>query len=614
MRKITGLLTIVLSALAVVCCDIKNTDVPKDSPVVLYQGAVELSDKKFGLYYGDKLNDGVGVYYIVLSDAMCYRNGYGNPYMDSEGDMLVLEFDGEIAEDESNPRLPSGTYTVGVPQTGECRINPEKSYIQKFENNLQSRYSLKSGSIVVAPSVSGGYDVYTKDFVIAKGDKELQVNYSYEGDILLEDYKLVAPSQVGLKEDVIDIPYVKAEGGYYGNLYGYGTANYMITLSTKGFSDDDSNTLPGMMLVLNLFDELKSKGEAIAVTPGTYKVQTFMNAAEGTMLYGLSMSDATSGVTSPFGTFFYQITSDRKESVEFIDSGSITLDRDEDEDGNGDYRYIIEYDFKSSAAGRSYKGTWIGEIPIEDMSTDSERLVLSNLTDDVECDMSKVEGSIRKIETLHSTPNTADNPRFDLKSVWQVELQPRDWTKEEKDQYDNWDDRLAHWTPDGDCMVLEFILPLESKGEIAPSPEQEYTYTVQPNCDIESTDYLMCVSQMGRPYDDLFHPVSAANQNYPTAFSSWFPKEFDYCNTRRGFTWDGWFSGVWYYHLEKGKYFQMDLQAPAVKGTIKVFRKGNIYKFTWELWDDAIAPNKITGTWEGKLKRDLSVNSGFEQN
>ena len=609
MKKIAGLLTIVLSALSVVSCDENKVQTQKESPVVLYQGAVELSDKKFGLYYGDKFSNEIGVYYVVLSDAMCFRNGYSNPYMDSEGDMLVLEFNGPIAANDSDPKLPSGTYTVGEPAFGEFRVNAEKSYVQKFANNMQSRYTLKSGTFVVAASSAGGYDIYTNDLVIVKGDEVINVKYSYAGDILLEDYKLVAPSYVGLKEDVIDMPFYEAEGGYYGNLYGYGTANYMITLSTKGFSDDESNTLPGMMLVLNLFDELpRGNDKVIAINPGTYTVQTHMNAAVGTMLYGLNMSDS-SGASSPFGTFFYQITAAQQQSVEFIDSGSIKLDRDNDDDGDGDYKYFIDYEFKSSTAGRSYKGSWIGEIPMGDLSTDSKRLVLSTLEEDVECDMSKIEsGRLQKIETLKSSLNLPENPSFSLKTAWQVTLEPRDWTAEEKKQYE-WEERLEHWTPDGDCMILEFLLPVESHGEIAPNPEQEYVYTIQPNCSIDSDDYTMCVSQMGRPYDDLFHPETAAYWGYSTTYADWFPTEFDYCNTRRGFTWDGWFSGVWYYHMKDGKYFEMDENAPAVKGTIKVYRKGSVYKFTWDLQDDAEAPNKITGTWEGPLRRVVEVNA-----
>ena len=139
MKKIAGLLTIVLSALSVIGCDTTQNETPKDSPVVLHQGAVELADKKFGLYYGDKFSNELGVYYVVLSDAMCFLNGYGNPYMDSEGDMLVLEFHGPMAENDSDPRLPDGTYVVGEPQVGEYRVSDQTSYVQKFVKNIQSQ-------------------------------------------------------------------------------------------------------------------------------------------------------------------------------------------------------------------------------------------------------------------------------------------------------------------------------------------------------------------------------------------------------------------------------------------------------------------------------------------
>jgi hypothetical protein len=400
------------------------------------------------------------------------------------------------------------------------------------------------------------------------------------------------------------MPFADVEGGYYGNLYGYGTANYMVTLNTRGFADDDSDTLPGMMLVLNLFDKLPSGDDKqIAITPGVYTVQTYMNAAVGTMLYGLQMS-ATDGSSSPFGTFFYQITPDGQQTVDFIDAGTLRVDHDGDADKDGMFKYTFEYDFKSSAAGRSYRGTWIGEVNMTDLSTDSDRVILSTLEEDVYCDMSKVEATIAKVETLQSTLDTADSPRINLKTVWQLHLQPRDWTSEEKKNYE-WDERLQVWCPDGDCMVLEFVLPLDSNGEIAPRPNYEYTYTIQPNCSIDHPDYTMCTSSMGRPYDDIFHPETAAYWGYSSF--SWFPKEFDYCNARRGFTWDGWFRGVWYYHLRTGKYFDMDENAPAVFGTVKVLRNGNTYSIVWDLLDDAESPNKIQGEWTGQIKRSVNI-------
>lgn len=64
MNKLAGLLTVVMTALIVAGCD--------------------------------KMGDGTGVFYVVLSDAMCFNIGYANPNMDSEGDMLALEFHGPI--------------------------------------------------------------------------------------------------------------------------------------------------------------------------------------------------------------------------------------------------------------------------------------------------------------------------------------------------------------------------------------------------------------------------------------------------------------------------------------------------------------------------------------
>ena len=77
MKKIFGF---VLLAAALVFGGCDNNPVggsQKDKNVVLYEGAVELADKKFGLYYGDRNGNEVGVYYVVLSDAMCFRAGFG---------------------------------------------------------------------------------------------------------------------------------------------------------------------------------------------------------------------------------------------------------------------------------------------------------------------------------------------------------------------------------------------------------------------------------------------------------------------------------------------------------------------------------------------------------
>ena len=59
--------------------------------------------------------------------------------------------------------------------------------------------------------------------------------------------------------------------------------------------------------------------------------------------------------------------------------------------------------------------------------------------------------------------------------------------------------------------------------------------------------------------------------------------------------------------MKTGKYFEMDENAPAVYGTIKVYRKGTTYKFTWDLQDDAESPNKIQGQWSGEIRRSVNI-------
>ena len=59
-----------------------DQSVSQDEPVVINPSNVELNDQEFGLYYGDRYRNSTGVYSLVLSDAVCYRDGYGDPYLD----------------------------------------------------------------------------------------------------------------------------------------------------------------------------------------------------------------------------------------------------------------------------------------------------------------------------------------------------------------------------------------------------------------------------------------------------------------------------------------------------------------------------------------------------
>ena len=556
------------------------------APIKVLEGNVALEDKEYGMYYENLGKDGLGVYSVVLSDAVCFRDGYGAPYLDSEGDMLVLEFKA-AAQDAGAPiMIPEGTYVVDPEQSGASTINVAKSYVKRLVGNMQYRYELVSGSVVVGRNTEGGYDILTDNLVISKGSEQYSVQYSYNGNIKFDDWNKIAASLQTVKDDIIDIPFTDVSAVYYGNLFGYGTGNYVLSFSTAGFMEDETGTVPGVALVMNMFGEIIPKDrEEILLQEGTYTVYPSFNSAEFSMLFGLNMDGM------PFGTYVAQIDRDLQQVLEFIGQGTVEVSR---ESVSYSDVYTIKYDFVTPT--RKIQGTWVGPLDFVNAAEDSGRVILSTLDGDVECDMHRVEkATLRHIETLKTTPQ----PSVDIAEAWQLWLQPRMWTEEEKQL--PWDERIEAWDPNGDIMIFEFVVPLGENGNIAPEINKEYSYQIQPNLSMEEQLYNLSVSQMGRPYDDIFYEPNWKDYTYMTG-----------TDARRGFTWDGGFRGNWYLHYAEGTWQNMDEMAPAVKGTVKVTRltepvvaagggREAEFKFVWDLYDDAEASYNITGEWTGPV-------------
>ena len=591
MKKNLTLLSVIgLILFAFVACN-KQTEPEEKSPVVIYDGPLDLADKGFGMYYEDRTGSSVAAYSIVLSDAVCFRDGYDDPYLDSEGDMLVLQLEVPSEMTTDQVMLPEGEYVAGTTTVGKMILNVEKSYVKRLVGIIQYHYTIKSGSVVVARNTEGTYDLYTKDLVISRDGVDYNVDYTYSGNIKLDDWKYVSVGLIGVGDDLIDVPFDEISAVYYGNLFGYGTGNYVISLCTADFLDDVTGTLPGVMLVMNMFDELPSGDELPLLTPGKYTVYPSFNSAEFSMLYGMNMD----GV--PFGTYVAQVDSKGAQALEYIFEGTVEVSR-----SNESYNdvYTFEYTFKTNA--RTVSGKWVGPVEFSDQSTESDRVILSTLEDDVECDMYRIDrGYLSHLETLKTTPL----PSVDIAEAWQLNLQPRGWTDEEKQL--PWDERIEAWDPNGDVMILEFVVPLDSKGNIAPELNKEYTYQIQPNLSMDEQLYQVSVSRMGRPYDDIFYEPNWGDYTYMTGVDA-----------RRGFTWDGYFRGNWYLHFLEGSYQNMDEMAPAVKGTVKVTRTTELqtasggreaqFKIVWDLYDDSEASNNITGEWTGPI----TVYSGAE--
>ena len=590
MKKIFGIFILAAVLMSAFSCD--NMTNQQEGPTIVFnEGAVGLVDQEFGMYYGDKRNDETAVYNVVLSDAVCFRDGYGVPYLDSEGDMLVLEFNAELPDEGAAVALPTGEYTIGGDGSSTKYINLENSFIKRLEGNTQYQYSLVSGTITVEMNTDG-YDILTNDLVISKGGELFDAIYSYNGPIKFDEWTKIAATLQDVDDDIVDMPFTTVSADYYGNLFGYGTGNYLISMATDGWYETDDNT-PGICLDFNMFGDLLGYTTELIVLPeGTYTVYPTFNSDEFSMLYGLDYSG------SPMGTFIRQIDSKGNQILEYINHGTVDVDYSE----KGDKTVCtLTYDLKTEK-GRAIKGMWIGELYFANLAENSGRTVLSNLTHDVECDMSRIEkGTMTCIDTLMTTPL----PSIEIAEAWQLWLEPRSWTDEEKKL--PWDERLAAWNPNGDVMVLEFVVPSHTFGDIAPELDKEYTYRIQPNLPYDDELYIVSVSKMGRPYDDIFYEPNWTTYTYMTGWDA-----------RRGFTYSGGFDGNWYLHYEEGSWQSLDINAPAVKGTTTVTRTsewesvvgGRQANFTlkWDLYDDTDQANNITGEWSGPIVAHLPLN------
>lgn len=563
---------------------------PEKPSVVLNQGTVELRDQEFGIYYGDKYRNSTGVFYIVLSDALCYRDGYGNPYLDSQGDMLVLELNTDLIIPGEALDIPTGKYVIDETRSGSSTVNLSNSFVSRCVGHTQYIYEIESGSLDIVRTPEGGYDIVTDNMVISKDGEQYQVSYSFYGDIVIEAYDEIAPTLVTVKDDIVDMPFPEVVGLYYGNLYGYGTANYVITLYTKGF-DESTSDESGMLVTLNLFADLISGDSVPKLDPGRYDVKGTFDPSEFSMMYGFTMTDANGGAYA-FGSYAYQVDKNGEQIIDYISSGTLDVELDEKD------VYTFTYDFKT-ASSRSIKGVWVGEITFANLSTDDDRVVLSTLEDDVDCDMSKIEsGTLALVEVLQTTSLEPEQ----ISEVWRLSLQPRDFNEEEREL--PWEERIEIYCPDGDAMIFEFVLPLGSDGNPVPEVGKEYVYTIQPDLAYTDYDYQLCISKMGRPYDDVFDP-DKSDMYY-------FIEGYDYCNSRRGFTWssDG-YRGVWYFHYLEKHWLNLDEHAPAIRGDIKVKslsapktvdgHKVVEMKVEWDVIDDSDAANKIRGSWSGPV-------------
>lgn len=283
-------------------------------------------DAEESVYYGDPQQRGYSEYFFIL---------YGTPAGDESvlPPDYVLRFDlwGDTAPDSSDARIPQGSYPLSA--DGAVRtLDASKTAGMAFLDP-QAGFRLAYREGVTEISGEGGRYVMQGRFTLSDGH---EVRFTYEGPLHLVDK---APAKADDETVVFD----RAEGVYFGDLYGYGTASYGLEFA----SADGTRTL-----YVDCNDTVAAPGEPPVLNEGTFTCDEFFEAYAGGFYIGEDYG------AYYMGTYYVARDADGAQKTVLIDGGTFAVSRHEG-------RYAFEFDF-TTASGTTFRGSYEGTVAFED--------------------------------------------------------------------------------------------------------------------------------------------------------------------------------------------------------------------------------------------------------
>lgn len=276
-------------------------------------------------YYGDAYGAGFSEYYFRLGDMT--PDSDGNPL----GSGYVLDFDlwGATSADADNAVLPEGTYTFSS-DIALNTIAADKScgHYTLPDGSARYRIDYKEGTATVKHTADG-YEI-SGHFVLEDG---YRLNFSYKGALT---FKNMAPA---VSEDINEV-FATGEGSYYGDLYGYGTANYTLT-----FTSSDGKTV----LMIDMNDVLDESHDPV-ISEGTYTLDENGSAAAGKYYEGVI------DMWGPMGTYCTINAGTDQEEYLLVNGGTFTVTHKEP-------GYGFTFDF-TTQGGTKVQGSYDGEFKI----------------------------------------------------------------------------------------------------------------------------------------------------------------------------------------------------------------------------------------------------------
>lgn len=318
-------------------------------------GKIALNSVAYACYLGNVWDNGVGDYYIMLTNDTLGMgaNGFEVP-MHQGGWILYLDLWAALSANTSKAVLPEGTYTLGNSRGIGCLYNEFSLATNNVEQVLvdgQWLYRIKDiyfkEATAVVKHTSKGYRIETN--VVTSTDTEL--SFVYEGEIAFEDQSDDEEWLPALDMD-INLEPVYGNIRFYESIPSANCDNYVISLFNVADLTEDKvhpNVIGGIKLMLDIYPEL-GKGVTGTYHIGTLSDEKYLLKKEPWVYY-----PGCYWGTMALGTFVEYINQDGTALYSVVKGGTLTITENEDN------TYTIVADFVTER-GKKITCNWTGAL------------------------------------------------------------------------------------------------------------------------------------------------------------------------------------------------------------------------------------------------------------
>ena len=274
-----------------------------------------------GLYYGDHLAEGLGHYWLIISE-----NGWNEGSVVPNTEFFRIDILGPLASDTENIKIPEGKYIYDY-------YNNFNDYTVLNLGNTDYTYVDDAGEGWATPLDSAELTVDGDHIELVAFIENKEYHVTFDGDYTISD-STMSDTISNLKDDlVIDVSNCDVSLDSYGDYWHCGYCNWVVEFICK------QGLTNGVYLVLDL---LGTTADTSSGFLGTYPSAGFMaddpskpNFGPGVFVPGVRISD--DGVYMQ-GSLYQRYSNGKGIDQAPLHDGTITIS----DNGDGTYRIVVD--------------------------------------------------------------------------------------------------------------------------------------------------------------------------------------------------------------------------------------------------------------------------------